>query len=111
MFMQRFMIIYRKPLGYCPLLWVLSFFCFIKELLLMDERLSWKEIQNKFPDQWVGLTEVEYEPDNSATIKSGIVTYVNLPKSELTDMMLNGKCISRYTTPDNIFQLGIAGVL
>ena len=39
----------------------------------MSERLTWEEIQEKYPDQWVGLAEVEYEPDNDATIKSAIV--------------------------------------
>ena len=75
----------------------------------MNERYTWREIQKKFPDQWVGLTDVEYELDNSATIKSGVVSYINLPKSELTKMMLESKCISRYTTPDNLFQLGMIG--
>ncbi len=28
-----------------------------------EERLTWKEIQEKYPDQWVGLTDVEYYPE------------------------------------------------
>lgn len=76
----------------------------------MDERLTWEEIQEKYPDQWVGLVKVEYEPDNKASIKSAVVRYTDKPKAELTRMMLNGEIISRYTTPDNIFQLGMMGV-
>lgn len=77
---------------------------------MFGKRLTWEEIQKKYPDQWVGLVEVEYEPDNNASIKSAIVKYTDKPKGELTQMMLNGEIISRYTTPDNIFQLGIVGV-
>lgn len=76
----------------------------------MQERLTWEEIQKKYPDQWVGLVEVEYESDNQASIKSAIVRYIDKSKGELTRMMLNGEIISRYTTPDHIFQMGIMGV-
>lgn len=76
----------------------------------MRERLTWEEIQIKYPDQWVGLADVEYEPGNKASIKSAVVRYINKPKSELTRMMLNGEIISRYTTPDHMFQMGMAGV-
>jgi len=61
-----------------------------------EERLTWKEIQEKYPDQWVGLTDVEYYPDNNATIKSAVVKYTNMSKGELTRRMLNGEIISRY---------------
>jgi hypothetical protein len=79
--------------------------------VIMGERLTWDEIKNKYPDQWVGMTDVEYKPDNSVSIKSAIVTYTGLSKAELTRMMLEGKCVSRYTTPDNKFQMGMIGVL
>ena len=76
----------------------------------MEERLTWEEIQEKYPDQWVGLDKVEYEPDNMATIKSAIVKYIGLSKDELGHKMLKGEIVSRYTTPDNLFQLGMVGV-
>lgn len=75
----------------------------------MNERLTWKEIKEKYPDKWVGLVDVEYEPDNDATIKSAVVKYTDKTKSELTRMALRGEVVSRYTTPDNIFQLGMVG--
>lgn len=77
----------------------------------MSERLKWQEIQGKYPDQWVGLIEVEYEPDNDATIQSAIVKYIDKTKGELTEMQIdsNGKILGRYTTPDNVFQLGAVG--
>lgn len=35
---------------------------------MSNERLAWKQIQEKYPNQWVGLVDIEYEPDNDATI-------------------------------------------
>lgn len=76
----------------------------------MTERLTWEEIQEKYPDQWVGLIDVEYEDNDGISVKSAVVKYTNKTKSELTRMMIQGEIISRYTTPDNIFPLGMIGV-
>lgn len=76
----------------------------------MAERMTWEEIQEKYPDQWVGLIDVEYELNNQASIKSAVVKYTDKTKGELTRLMLDGEIISRYTTSDNIFQLGVMGV-
>lgn len=75
------------------------------------ERLTWKEIQEKYPDQWVGLIDVEYELDNDATIQSAVVKYTDKDKNELTKMQIesNGGVLARYTTPNNVFQLGTVG--
>lgn len=77
----------------------------------MSERLTWEQIQERYPDQWVGLAETEYEPDNDATIKSAVVRYADKSKSELTRMQIqtDGEILGRYTTPDHVFQLGTAG--
>lgn len=74
------------------------------------ERLTWNEIQEQYPDQWIGLADVEYEDNDGVTIKSAIVKYTDKTKSDLTRMMLQGKIVSRYTTPDHVFQLGMIGV-
>lgn len=75
------------------------------------EKLTWQQIQERYPNQWVGIVEVEYEADNDATIKSAIVKYVNKSKDELTLMQIqtNGQLLCVYTTPDNVFQLGTMG--
>lgn len=77
---------------------------------MSNERLTWIEIQRRYPDQWVGLVDVEYEEGNHATIKSALVKYSNMKKSECTRMTAHGDIIGRYTTPDSIFQLGAIGV-
>ena len=40
----------------------------------MNERLTWAQIMERFPEQWVRLENVEMLPDNDATIASGVVT-------------------------------------
>ena len=77
----------------------------------MNERLTWEEIAQKYPDQWVGLCDVEHEPDNSSTIKSAIVKYIGRSKKELTleQIKTNGKVLARYTNPNGLFQLGALG--
>lgn len=78
---------------------------------MSSERLIWEQIQEKYPDQWVGLVDIEYEPDNDATIKSAVVEYTDKSKDELTLMQIktNGKILARYTTPDNCLFVGTMG--
>ena len=78
---------------------------------MADERLTWHEIQEKYPDQWVGLVDVINEEDNYSTIKSAVVKYTGMSKSELTHMQIvtKGDVLARYTNPNGVFQLGVLG--
>lgn len=77
----------------------------------MTERMTWPEIAKAYPNQWVGLTDVERDPDNYSTIKSAVVLYTNRSKDDLLleQVQTNGKMIARYTNPNAIFQLGVLG--
>lgn len=77
----------------------------------MAERLTWEQIQKKYPDQWVGLTEVQYKNDDGVSVESAVVKYTDKTKSELTRLVLDGEIISRHTNPDGCLQLGMVGVL
>ena len=72
-------------------------------------RMTWKEIQEKYPDQWVGLIDVKYVEDDGISIESAVVKYLDKPKGDLTRMALRGEIVSRYTTPDNFLQSGAVG--
>ena len=48
----------------------------------MNERLTWKEIQDKYPDQWVGLTDVEYVNNDGISIETAIVKIANMKKRD-----------------------------
>lgn len=77
----------------------------------MLERLTWEQIQEKYPDQWVGLVDVEYMDNDGVSVESAVVKYSDKTKSELTRMVLDGEIISRHTNPDGCLQLGMVGVL
>lgn len=77
---------------------------------MRDKRMTWKEIQNKYPDQWVGLIKVKYVNDDGISIESAEVKYIDKTKGELTRMMLEGEIEAVYTTPDHQFQMGMVGV-
>ena len=77
----------------------------------MTERMTWKEIQKKYPDQWVGLTDVKYIDNDGISIESAVIKYLDKTKGELTRLALQGEIVSRYTTPDHIFQLGMVEVM
>lgn len=73
----------------------------------MTERLTWKEIQEKYSDQWVGLVDIKQK--NTSNIESVVVKYTDKTKDGLLVMQIENKIFSCYTTPDHVFQLGIMG--
>ena len=73
----------------------------------MNTRLKWEEIQKKYPDQWVGLTDVERD---GVTVVSAIVKYSDKTRSELTMMQLDDSSLySCYTCPDHLAPLAMVG--
>ncbi|MBR1628323.1 MAG: hypothetical protein IJ679_03525 [Lachnospiraceae bacterium] len=75
----------------------------------MNERLSWKEIQERFPDQWVGLVDVEWD---GSTVISAVVRYTDRTRGELTRMQLrDDNLYSCYTHPDHLAPLGVVGYM
>ena len=71
----------------------------------LNERLTWKEIVEKYPDTWIGLTDIIWEDESN--IKSAVAKFTDKTKSELLSLVFKGELeYSCYTTPDNIFQLG-----
>lgn len=78
----------------------------------MTERMTWREIKEKYPDQWVGLVDVEFEEDNKSTIKTAIVKYTDKTADELGMLAIKGeKIIPKHTNPDGDFQLGMMEVM
>ena len=73
----------------------------------MSKRLSWEEIQKTYPDQWVGLTEVERDGIDvvSAVVKYSDKTQGGLARLQITDNNL----YSCYTYPDHLAPLGMVG--
>lgn len=79
---------------------------------IIPERLTWKQMQEKYPDQWLGLTDVKYLDDDGVTIESGVIKYADKTHSELLEMVIAGEGIVHcHTNPDGHFLLGMVGVL
>lgn len=64
----------------------------------------------KYPNQWLGINNIEYKDSSKREIKSANVVYTDKTASELGLMTLHGDNIQPYfTTPDDTFQLGFIG--
>ena len=65
----------------------------------MEERLTWKEIQKKYPHQYVGITDCQ--PD-TINFETAIVKYTekNIGIKKLAQKANNGEIWFRYTTPE-----------
>lgn len=76
----------------------------------MKEQITWEEIKNRYPDQWVRLENVQWEKGNNATIKSAVVRKAgSLADQDLIDAA-QGKCFVCFTTPENHLSVGMAFV-
>ena len=82
-----------------------------EDVPFVTERMTWEQIQKKYPNQWVGLVDVRYQNDDGISVESAIVKYTDKTKSELTRLVLKGEIISRHTNPEGHLQLGMVGVL
>ena len=72
-----------------------------------NKRMTWEEIVDKYPDQWVGLSQVEWD-GNAPNVQSAIVEYVGKSGGEALKRQIAGEDMyTTYTTPDNLCPLGI----
>ncbi|MBO4373861.1 MAG: hypothetical protein J5829_02030 [Lachnospiraceae bacterium] len=76
---------------------------------MKEERLTWKEIQEKYPDQWIGLVGVEWK--NDSNVASAIVKYIGKTSGELLRLQMGAEpeLFSCFTTPESRGQLGVIG--
>lgn len=73
----------------------------------MAERLTRKQMADQYPNQWLGIRNIVYK---GREIESAEVIYTQKTASELGLFSLKGEDVQPlFTTPDTVFQLGIAG--
>lgn len=78
----------------------------------MGERLTWDEIVEKYPDRWVGLTDVEWKAPNNPNVVSAVVKYTDKDMNELLEMQFDDDNLySIYTTPDHVPFVGVNWVV
>ena len=73
----------------------------------MEKRLTWEEIVKQYPEQWVGLMDVEWEDGD---IKTAIVLYSHLTKKQALNMeyVSNGEILAETTYDQGMF-VGLIG--
>ena len=77
----------------------------------MQERMIWTEIKEKYPKQWIGLADIDWE--NGATVRSAVVKYVGMNSTELLEIKFDNEpdLVVRYTSPDSLGPMGIVGCM
>lgn len=72
------------------------------------ERLTRKEIEEKYPRQYLGLDNVKYKDDDGSTIEEAEVLYTDKSMEELLNIQFdsNGKILAFYTGRDRDIPLG-----
>lgn len=64
------------------------------------ERLSWPQIKDRYPDTWVGLTEIKFKNDDETNVETAVV-YVNGDRTEVFDQQFYGPVnLVLYTSPE-----------
>ena len=75
----------------------------------MEKRMTWEEIKENYPDQWVGLSKVEWD-GHAPNVQSAVVEYAGNSGSEPLRKQIAGEDIETvYTTPDNLGPFGVLG--
>lgn len=75
----------------------------------MSERLTREQMAEKYPDQWLGISNIQYKDNDGITIESADVIYTNKTRDELLELQINNdNIIGWYTTEDNL-HLGLVG--
>ena len=73
----------------------------------MAERLTRKQMADKYPNQWLGIRNITYK---GREIESAEVEYTKKTASEVGLFSLCGEDLQPlFTTTDMVFQLGAAG--
>lgn len=61
------------------------------------QRLTWNEIAEKYPDQWIGLSDIDWE--DGANIRSAVVKFTGKSSSELLELCKYTRETFRRSTP------------
>lgn len=74
------------------------------------EHLSREQMAEKYPNIWLGITNVKYVDNDGVTLESADIVYTDMPGKELISMQIRGTEIIAWYTNDNGMPLGLIGV-
>ena len=63
----------------------------------MQERMTWAEIKEKYPEQWIGLVDIDWE--NGASVRSAVVKYIGKNSTECLRSRGNKICEQTQNLP------------
>ncbi len=78
----------------------------------MVERLTRKQMAEKYPNTWLGINNIKYKNDDGITVESADIVYTDKTEDELLEMQIDGidGIVGWYTNDDGL-PLGVAGIL
>ena len=70
----------------------------------MALRLTREQMAEQYPNQWLGLKNIEYKDNDGITLLSAEVIYTDKTKDELLNMQIDGTdgIIGWYTTENSL---------
>ena len=74
------------------------------------EHLTRKQMAEKYPNTWLGITNVKYVDNDGVTLESADIVYTDKSKSELVLMQVRGTGIRAWYTNENGMPLGLVGI-
>lgn len=75
------------------------------------KRLTWNQIKSKYPEQWVRLENVEWTPENDATVSSAVVAKAgDITTQDRRDAM-HGKCFVIYVETGSYLHTGVVSAV
>ena len=77
----------------------------------MIEHLTYNQMAEKYPDQWIGINNIKYIDDDGVTIESADVIFTDKSKEELFDMQIIDGSIEVWYTTDIGLDVGMAEVM
>lgn len=70
----------------------------------MAERLTRQQMAEKYPDQYLGITNIQYEDNDGVTMESADVVYTDKTDEELLTLQVSGTedIMCWYTTGSKV---------
>jgi hypothetical protein len=79
----------------------------MKGVVLMLTRRTWEQIKKDYPEKWVRLEDVEWAPNNNATVESAIVTKADSITTQDRIDAKHGKCFVIYVDSGACINTGV----
>lgn len=77
----------------------------------MIERLTREQMAEKYPSQWLGITNVKYKNDDGITMEEADIIYTNKSEDELIEIEIDSLgSIMAWFTNEHGLPLGLAGI-